>query len=680
MSLPIQQTVMNYIGNGITTAFPYICHIWKSSDLIVSVGGVTLSGANYTVSGIGTANGGSVTFFTAPGNGATVTITRQLPLTRDTSYITAGDFRATTVNSDQDYQTALIQQEDRDRIAAETQLRAELYGLGLAVSTVNLGMVDNLEVAVSTFGAASGTITIATTQVLTGNLTLHAGLVLRIMKPAVITIPAGITLTINSPFECGVFQVFNCEETGRVTGLEFGIPQHFGAYSDGTNGAITATAIQKAVDASMGNVYFSAGRYLISNTIYYQSNANFTGEGRCGSAWVNGSTVDQAGGVALIAASGITMFQTLDTVGPNPTGLIYSPSFNNLSFYVAGKTAGDGTYANYLSGAVAIDITGTAHARIQRVDFHSFDKAVLARAEFFSAHGDQYTKQLLVDDFTAQECGTVVYLADAVNAGIKPHADISIINSTCVRFCGKPGTSQFYIHDCDGIGMTDITIFPSFDIGIDLNNTVNIRLGAITIFEGMGPNLNINSCYLLSASNLILMRAGWTNLFFANNINITDSQNICINATCERPRGSNVNILNSYDVALFGSFTGAFYGIRTGSNGQSIYIDSTSHNISIHGNINGLSTDAYEPYTLPCSVNAAGGSYGITGCLAADVPGVNAPDMVIVRATGGTGLMKPTASSSTASAGGASALPVTPSGYITVVVLGSTVKIPYYGL
>lgn len=64
-------------------------------------------GTEYTVVIDGN-DGGTVTLLTGATLNDTIVIARDLPQTRDTSYVTNGDFKAATLNADQDYQTYLI--------------------------------------------------------------------------------------------------------------------------------------------------------------------------------------------------------------------------------------------------------------------------------------------------------------------------------------------------------------------------------------------------------------------------------------------------------------------------------------------------------------------------------------------------------------------------------------------
>lgn len=70
----------NYIANGTNTTFVYAFKIFEASELIVYVNDAVVT--NYTVTGVGDANGGTIVFSTAPANNAKVTILRNIPLTQ----------------------------------------------------------------------------------------------------------------------------------------------------------------------------------------------------------------------------------------------------------------------------------------------------------------------------------------------------------------------------------------------------------------------------------------------------------------------------------------------------------------------------------------------------------------------------------------------------------------------
>lgn len=97
-SITVQTPYNEYTGNGSSTVYAYTFLLLAAADLVVKINGITTTA--YTLSGVGVSSGGNVTFSSAPANGATVLISREIPLSRSIEYQTNGDFRASTVNLD----------------------------------------------------------------------------------------------------------------------------------------------------------------------------------------------------------------------------------------------------------------------------------------------------------------------------------------------------------------------------------------------------------------------------------------------------------------------------------------------------------------------------------------------------------------------------------------------------
>jgi len=119
-------TVKNsYSGNGSTTAFAYTFKIFANTDLQViirsSTGTETVKTltTHYTVSGVGDASGGNVTFTSGntPATGETVVIRRAVPQTQAIDYIANDPFPAESHEEGLDRATMTIQQmqEELDR-------------------------------------------------------------------------------------------------------------------------------------------------------------------------------------------------------------------------------------------------------------------------------------------------------------------------------------------------------------------------------------------------------------------------------------------------------------------------------------------------------------------------------------------------------------------------------------
>jgi hypothetical protein len=85
-TLTSTSNTVSYTGNAATKTFTVPFKFLANADLVVSVGGVGKAlTTDYTVKGAGNATG-SITFTTAPASGASVVITRSVPLTQTTSF------------------------------------------------------------------------------------------------------------------------------------------------------------------------------------------------------------------------------------------------------------------------------------------------------------------------------------------------------------------------------------------------------------------------------------------------------------------------------------------------------------------------------------------------------------------------------------------------------------------
>ena len=84
MTIQSQTSSINYTGNGGTTVFAYNFKTTDQTWLQVYINRVlkTLT-TDYSVSGVGSASGGNITFVTAPSNGSVVYIARSnIPTTQ----------------------------------------------------------------------------------------------------------------------------------------------------------------------------------------------------------------------------------------------------------------------------------------------------------------------------------------------------------------------------------------------------------------------------------------------------------------------------------------------------------------------------------------------------------------------------------------------------------------------
>lgn len=106
----------DYVGNSVTTVFPYQFRIFKSEDLTVVTVDLDetqrelILGTDYTVTGAGSYQGGNVVLVSALASGWQISIARELPVTQETDLRNQGKFFAEVHENAFDKLTMLIQQ------------------------------------------------------------------------------------------------------------------------------------------------------------------------------------------------------------------------------------------------------------------------------------------------------------------------------------------------------------------------------------------------------------------------------------------------------------------------------------------------------------------------------------------------------------------------------------------
>lgn len=124
MTVSSTTTKNSYSGDGSTTVFSYTFKIFDEDDIAVILRDDTTGTettqtitTHYSVSGVGSAGGGNITFVTAPASGKTVVLLRATPLTQLTDYTPNDPFPAEAHEDALDKLTFLTQQiqEELDR-------------------------------------------------------------------------------------------------------------------------------------------------------------------------------------------------------------------------------------------------------------------------------------------------------------------------------------------------------------------------------------------------------------------------------------------------------------------------------------------------------------------------------------------------------------------------------------
>lgn len=117
MTVSSTNTRNSYSGNGSTTVFAYTFKIFDDDDITViirtdSTGNETTQTktTHYSVSGVGSASGGNITFGSAPASGETVVLLRTTARTQTTDYVPNDPFPAATHEDALDKLTFLVQE------------------------------------------------------------------------------------------------------------------------------------------------------------------------------------------------------------------------------------------------------------------------------------------------------------------------------------------------------------------------------------------------------------------------------------------------------------------------------------------------------------------------------------------------------------------------------------------
>lgn len=109
----VSQTPFNeHTGNGVSVTFGFTFQLLTADDLKVYIDGALVADSEYSISGLGVQAGGSVTFDSAPVNGTTVLLSRELELARDTDYQRNGDLPEATLDNDFDRLWQAMQQQN----------------------------------------------------------------------------------------------------------------------------------------------------------------------------------------------------------------------------------------------------------------------------------------------------------------------------------------------------------------------------------------------------------------------------------------------------------------------------------------------------------------------------------------------------------------------------------------
>ena len=100
---------VQYQADGTQAAFTFPFPVRSAADLVV-VFDAGAAPAPHTIDGVGSSDGGTVTFASPPPAGTRLTLYRDMPVARTSDFTEAGDFRASALNADLDALAMMVQQ------------------------------------------------------------------------------------------------------------------------------------------------------------------------------------------------------------------------------------------------------------------------------------------------------------------------------------------------------------------------------------------------------------------------------------------------------------------------------------------------------------------------------------------------------------------------------------------
>ena len=295
MTVSSTTTKVSYSGNGSTTAFAYTFKVFDEDDLTVilrtdSTGAEAVQSktTNYTVSGVGSANGGNITFGTAPASGQTIVIRRSAALTQTTDYTPNDPFPAEEHENALDKLTFLTQQ-----IQEETDRSIKLSRTNTMTSTeFTVGATDraNKILAFDSSGEISVTQELGTFKGDSATTTTVAFKVRDIMK-------ATTTAQLNNIYICIADSVIGDALTDTA---------HFALLVDAVSAATSATAAASSATAAASSASTASGHKDTATTKASEAATSATASAT--SATASASSATAAASSATAAAASLDAF------------------------------------------------------------------------------------------------------------------------------------------------------------------------------------------------------------------------------------------------------------------------------------------------------------------------------------------------------------------------------------
>lgn len=173
----------------------------------------------------------------------------------------------------------------------------------------------DIAAAITAIGTTQCDLIVDASEILGADVTIPSTITLRASRGAIITVPNGITLTINGPFEVDRQQVFSCTGTGAVSGLTLLRPEWFGALANGSTDDSGAIADATAALAAYGVLKLQPTKtYSIEAAISLPTNCILDMQGATIKSHYAGSAI-KFGTAGTLIGNGARIYNDVDYGG-----------------------------------------------------------------------------------------------------------------------------------------------------------------------------------------------------------------------------------------------------------------------------------------------------------------------------------------------------------------------------
>lgn len=362
MTVSTTDSVIEYEGNGVTTAFPVPFKFPSNDDLVVTrvyndVSTVLVLGTDYSVVGAGASAGGAVITSVAPSVGSKLSIERQLEPVQETDLRNQGRYFAETHENVFDYLTMLIQQ------SFSWISRALRRPIGKEYFDAENRRIANVESPSENNDAANK---LWTEQYVASVINTGTGPV-NLASNVLYTDPAGTLKTVQDMSDSSGAGMMGYDpsvsyfngtvgsELKSLKSLKVVVVTDYGATGNGTTD--DTAAIQAAITAAGQNadVVFPSGTYLITSTL-----TSLTGQRWLGRGGQRGTTIKKGANIDMVVVGTLSTILDISLEGVGATytgkGFVISSGFSqNLVRCRAVNMGGEPLYfANNAGGGANV--------------------------------------------------------------------------------------------------------------------------------------------------------------------------------------------------------------------------------------------------------------------------------------------------------------------------------------